>query len=67
MNVGNRKDSRLRAARQQRGLSLERAAVSAGISSAWLRQIERDPSRMSAKVAAKLLPVLGLQDVEVTS
>jgi transcriptional regulator with XRE-family HTH domain len=51
----------LRAARKARELTLERTAVAAGISVAWLRQLERDPSLLSARVAEKLLPVLGLR------
>jgi transcriptional regulator with XRE-family HTH domain len=55
-----RKPSRLRRARESRGLSLEKAAVAAGISSGWLRQLERDPTLLSATIAARLLPVLGI-------
>ncbi len=55
-----RKPSKLRAARHARGLTLERCAVQAGISVAWLRLLERDPTLLSPAVAAKLLPVLGL-------
>lgn len=51
----------LRGARKARELTLERTAVAAGISVAWLRQLERDPSLLSARIAEKLLPVLGLQ------
>lgn len=56
-----RKSSTLRIARETKGLSQERAAVAAGISVAWLRQVERDPTLLSAEVAARLLPVLGLR------
>jgi transcriptional regulator with XRE-family HTH domain len=52
--------SRLRAAREARGLSQEQAAVAAKISVAWLRQVERDPSLLSPAIAARLLPILGL-------
>lgn len=51
----------LRAARKARGLTLERTAVTAGISVAWLRQLERDPTLLSTRIAERLLPVLGLQ------
>jgi transcriptional regulator with XRE-family HTH domain len=52
--------SKLRSARQRRSLSLERAAVAAGISVAWLRQLERDPRLLTPRVAERLLPVIGL-------
>ncbi|MFT3915351.1 MAG: helix-turn-helix transcriptional regulator [Anaeromyxobacteraceae bacterium] len=52
--------SKLRDARLAQGLSLERAAVAAGISVCWLRQLERDPSLLSVRVASRLLPVLGI-------
>ena len=57
--------TKLRAAREVRGLSQERAAVFAGISVCWIRQLEREPSLLSPRVAAKLLPVLGLSEQEV--
>lgn len=50
----------LRGARKRRGLTLERTAVAAGISVAWLRLVERDPTLLSRRVAEKLRPVLGL-------
>jgi transcriptional regulator with XRE-family HTH domain len=52
--------SRLRLARETRGLSQERAAVAAGISVSWLRQVERDPALLTPVVASRLLPILGL-------
>lgn len=55
----------LRARREELGQSLERTAVAAGISVAWLRQLERDPSLLSPRVAERLLPVLKLQADEV--
>jgi len=55
-----RKPTKLRTARERLGLSLERAAVTAGISVAWLRQLERDPTLLSPRIAERLLPVLGL-------
>jgi transcriptional regulator with XRE-family HTH domain len=61
------KTSTLRRAREARGLSQERTAVAAGISVAWLRQLERDPTLLSARIADRLLPVLGISDVEVRS
>jgi transcriptional regulator with XRE-family HTH domain len=65
MTTTKRKPSRLRAARERLGLSQERVAVTAGISVAWLRQVEREPGRLTPAVAAKLLPVLGLSADEV--
>jgi transcriptional regulator with XRE-family HTH domain len=56
----NRKPSRLRTARERLGLSMEKTAVQAGISVAWLRQVERDPDLLTPRVAQRLLPVLGL-------
>lgn len=50
----------IRAARAAKGLSQEQVAVAAGISVAWFRQLERDPVRVSARVAERLYPVLGL-------
>lgn len=52
----------LRGARKALGLTLERAAVTAGISVAWLRQLERDPTLLSTRIAERLLPVLGLSE-----
>jgi transcriptional regulator with XRE-family HTH domain len=49
----------LRGARKGLRLTLERTAVAAGISVAWLRQLERDPTLLSDRIADKLLPVLG--------
>jgi transcriptional regulator with XRE-family HTH domain len=63
--VTKRKPSPLRAAREAIGWSQERTAVTAGISVAWLRQLERDPSLLTDVVAAKLLPVLHLDASEV--
>jgi transcriptional regulator with XRE-family HTH domain len=59
--------SNLRRARQARGLSQERAAVAAGISVAWLRQVERHPDLLSTRVAGRLLPILGLTEQEARS
>jgi transcriptional regulator with XRE-family HTH domain len=59
-NASKRKPTKLKIARQRLGLSLEKAAVQAGISVAWLRQVERDPDLLSPRVAERLLPVLGL-------
>jgi transcriptional regulator with XRE-family HTH domain len=63
--IAKRKPSKLKKARLRLGLSLERVAVGARISSAWLRQLERDPSLLSAEVAGRLLPVLGITSEEV--
>lgn len=60
----NRRTSPLRRAREARGLSQERAAVAAGISVAWLRQLERDPDLLTPRIAQRLLPVLGISDPE---
>ena len=60
MTSRSRKPTKLRHARELRGLSQEKTAVAAGISVAWLRQVERDPTLLSPEVAARLLPVLGL-------
>jgi transcriptional regulator with XRE-family HTH domain len=61
----NRNRTKLRRAREARGLSQERAAVAAGISVAWLRQLERDPNLLSPRMAAKLLPILGFTNPDV--
>lgn len=58
--------SYLRAARERAGLSLEKTAVTAGISVCWLRQLERDPAILTTRVAALLLPVLGLPAAPAT-
>ncbi len=55
-----RKPSHLRLARWRRDLSIEKTAVLAGISVAWLRQVERDPDLLTPRIAQRLLPVLGL-------
>ncbi len=62
--TSKRKPTRLRTAREERGLSQERAAVAAGISVAWLRHVERDPSLLTPQIAKRLLPVLGLSAEE---
>jgi transcriptional regulator with XRE-family HTH domain len=54
----------LRRRREELKQSLERTAVAAGISVAWLRQLERDPTLLSARVAERLLPVLNLRPDE---
>jgi transcriptional regulator with XRE-family HTH domain len=56
--------SKLRVAREARGFSQEKAAVLAGISVCWLRQLERDPSLLTPRIRSKLLPVLGMSDSE---
>jgi DNA-binding XRE family transcriptional regulator len=55
-----KRPSKLRVARETLGLTQEKAAVAAGISLAWLRAVERHPDLLSERVAAKLLPILGL-------
>lgn len=60
-----RPPSYLRRARLGLGLSMERTAVAAEISVAWLRQLERDPTLLTERVAARLLPILGLRPDEV--
>ncbi len=55
----------LRGKRKSLGLTLERTAVAAGISVAWLRLVERDPTLLSDRIAEKLLPVLGLSVAEL--
>ena len=60
-----RKPSRLRAQREKLGKTLEHTAVAAGISVAWLRQLERDPTLLTPRIAERLLPVLRLTADEV--
>lgn len=62
--ISKRTPSHLRRAREAKGLTQERAAVQAGMSVAWLRQVERDPTLLTPAMAAKLLPVLGLDRAE---
>lgn len=52
--------SRLRAARQRAGLSMERLAVAAGISRATLYWAEKAPLRMSERTAEAVAAVLGV-------
>jgi transcriptional regulator with XRE-family HTH domain len=65
MTTTKRVPTILRRRREELGQSLERTAVAAGISVAWLRQLERDPSLLSPRIAERLLPVLHLQLDEV--
>ena len=60
-----RRRSKLRMAREARGLTQEQAAVAAKISLAWWRLVERDPTLLTPRIAERLLPVLGLDAKEL--
>jgi transcriptional regulator with XRE-family HTH domain len=57
--------SPLRAARQRKGLSLEKLAAEAGVSKQTLWNAEKTPSRLTDKTAAAVAPFLGVEPKEL--
>lgn len=50
----------LRTLRKERGLKLEELALAAGVSAAMLYRLERHGAPMTAEMAARLAPYLGV-------